>query len=225
MKRFILIVFTLALFLCLASCGTKAAPAAEAAPQQTPAPIVEVPLTVQEVPSQPAAEPAAEQPKAEAPASAAPAPAVPAPAEPTEPAAQEVPPQPQPAAVNDEISASANGYTIEVLSAELSKDFNGSDIILIKYKFTNASSTSAAFWQATDQTVKQNGQKLSPEGIACDDPLFMNAYSQISGGQSIVCAYPYPMLSATDPLEVTVSIYNYNTATTSASASGKIYIG
>lgn len=219
MKRFFLIVFTLALFLCLASCGVKAAPSAEAAPQQSATPTAEVPLTLQEVPAQPVAAEliATETPTAE-PATVA--------LSAIEPVLQEqIPAQPQSTAVNDEISATANGYTIEVLSAELSKDYNGNNIILVKYKFTNANSISAAFWQATDQTVKQNGQKLSPEGIVCDDPFFMNSYSQISGGQSIVCAYPYPMLSATDPLDVTASIYNYNSGVTVSSASGRIYIG
>lgn len=229
MKRIVLVVFTLALFLCLASCGANNTPSTESSQPQAAAPSAPAPAIAQETP---------------VPATAAePSPApltIVKPAVQKQPSVQEaplaqaqVPVQPQPAAQpqaanaqeNDEISASANGFTIEVLSAETSKDYNGNDIILVKYLFTNTNSTSSAFWQTTDQTVKQNGQNLSPEGIACDDPSFMNSYSQISGGQSIVCAYPYPLLSALDPLDVTVSIYNYNSGTTISSASGRIFIG
>lgn len=125
---------------------------------------------------------------------------------------------------NDEISASVNGYTIEVLSAVKDKDYHGNDIIMVKYKFTNSNSAAAAFWQVTDQKVTQNGRSLSPEGIVSADPAVTNAYSQISGGQVVVCGYPYPLYSETDPLEITVSIYNYNSAKTLASASGTVYL-
>ena len=122
------------------------------------------------------------------------------------------------------ISTSANGYTIEALSAQKTKDYLGNDIILVKYRFTNSNSSSAAFWQATDQTVTQNGTKLSPDGIVCDDPDFMNSYAQISGGQSVICAYPYPYYSS-DALSVKVSIYNYASGTTVSSASGTLSVG
>ena len=129
-----------------------------------------------------------------------------------------------PAPANDSISASANGYTVEVLSARKIKDSQGNDCIFIRYKFTNTNSASAAFWQVTDQAVTQNGKALSPEGIVCGEDEMMSSYSQISGGQTIVCGYPYPCYNDSEPLEVKVSIYNYNTATTYASAAGTIYI-
>ena len=129
-----------------------------------------------------------------------------------------------PTHANDSISASANGYTIEVLSARKTKDGQGNDCIFIRYKFTNTNNADAAFWQVTDQTVTQNGKVLSPEGIVCGESEMMNSYSQISGGQTILCGYPYPCYNDSEPLEVKVSIYNYNTATTFASASGTVYI-
>ena len=121
------------------------------------------------------------------------------------------------------ISATANGYTAEVLSAEKTKDYLGNDIIMVKYKFTNNNSASAAFWQATNQTVTQNGRSLSPDGIVCDDPYFMNSYAQVSNGQSVICSYPYPY-NGDDDLTVTISIYNYSSGTTAASSSGTIAI-
>ena len=223
MKRFVLIIFTLALFLCLASCGAKNAPSAEASQPQAPAPAPAEPTAVPEAPVQaPPAEPSPAPLTIVKPAVQAQPPVQEAPAAQAQPAEQ---PHSANAQENDVISASANGYTIEVLSAEPSKDYSGNDIILVKYLFTNTNSTSSALWQSTDQTVKQNGQILSPEGIACDDPSFMNSYAQISGGQSVVCAYPYPCLSTADPLDVSVSIYNYNSGTTVSSASGRIFIG
>lgn len=243
MKKTIILVLITAMFFTLASCGnTKAAGAAtpgiETLPQTqaaTSAPAVQ-PEAVPEAPASVIAEekeapaPAAPEADANVVAQAQAALASQAAAKEAEEAQKAAEAAAQEAAnaaaapSNDSISASANGYTIEVLSARKTKDGLGNDCIFIRYKFTNNSKADAAFWQVTDQTVTQNGTALSPEGIVCGESEMMNSYSQISGGQTIVCGYPYPCLNDSDALEVKVSIYNYNTATTYASAAGTIYI-
>lgn len=132
-------------------------------------------------------------------------------------------PESNAASQQETIQTSANGYTVEVLSASKDKDYLGNDIIMVRYRFTNSNSSSAAFWQATNQAVSQNGKSLSPDGIVCDDTEFMNSYAQVSNGQSIICAYPYPYYG-TDDLSIKVSIYNYASGTTAASASGSIAV-
>ena len=239
MKKTIILVLCTAMFLTLASCGsakasgtaasgietatqTQAATAAPAVQQEA---VPEAPeVTIAEEAPVPAAPEADANVVAQAQAALASQAAAKEAAEAQKAADTAAQEAAEVAAANDSISASANGYTVEVLSARKIKDSQGNDCIFIRYKFTNTNSASAAFWQVTDQAVTQNGKTLSPEGIVCGEDEMMSSYSQISGGQTIVCGYPYPCYNDSEPLEVKVSIYNYNTATTYASAAGTIYI-
>lgn len=206
MKKIFIVVLALALFFTLASCSSSK-DAAQAAPAEAPK--------------------AAEQVEAAAPAVQEAAPAV----EPVQvveaaPAAAVAPVEAAPAEVkaSDEISVEANGYEIEFLSAKLDKDYTGNEIVLIKYRFTNNSGPAAAFWQVFNESVSQNGKAMSSEGIVLDYSVMASSYETVEQGHTAVCCYAYPFYSETDPIDLTIKIYNYSSSTAIASASGRVYI-
>lgn len=225
MKKILIVILALALFFALASCSSpKDAPQA-AAPAETPTVQEAVPAVpavpevqkvapaVQEAAPAAAAQTAQEVPKIET-----------APAEAAAPAAVAAEPVPAEAKTSDEISVEGSGYSIEFLSAKPDKDYSGNDIVIIKYKFTNNSGASAAFWQVFNDSVSQNGRAMSSEGIILDYSVMASTYENVEQGKTAVCCYAYPLYSETDPIDLTMKIYNYNTATTIASASGRVYI-
>lgn len=206
MKKLFIVVLALALFFTLASCGSSK-DAAQAAPAEAPK--------------------AAEQVEAAAPAVQEAVPAVePAQVVEAAPVAIAAPVEAAPAEVkdSDEISVAANGYEIEFLSAKLDKDYSGNEIVLIKYRFTNNSGPAAAFWQVFNESVSQDGKAMSSEGIVLDYSVMAGAYETVEQGHTAVCCYAYPFFSKTDPIDLTIRIYNYSSATTIASASGQVYI-
>lgn len=203
MKKVSIVILALTLFFCLASCGAAKEAAQAAAP-------VEVPQAA--APAE-AAAPAIQE---ALPIEAAPAVAV----------TETAPVEAAPAAVktSDEISVEGNGYTIEFLSAKVDKDYTGNDIVLIKYRFTNKSGASAAFWQVFNDSVSQNGRAMSSEGIVLDYSVMASAYDAVEPGHTAVCSYAYPLYSETDPIDLTMKIFNYSNSTTVASASGSVYV-
>ena len=117
--------------------------------------------------------------------------------------------------------AQAQGYKLEVLSVEKGKDAQGSDALVVSYRFTNFNSTQAAFWEVADYKLSQNGTNLSVEGMAINAG---GAYTQpISNGQSVVVSVPYPYISESDPVDITIYVcdYNYNKI---ANASCSVYM-
>lgn len=222
MKKILTVILALAVFFSLASCGS----AADALPQTAPAPAEapnEAAPVIQEAapPVQEAVTPVQEP----APPVQEAAPVI----QETATVMQEAVPQvqepaPAEAKTSDEISVEGSGYQIEFLSAKRDKDYAGNEIVLIKYRFTNKSGATAAFWQVFNDSVSQNGRAMSSEGIVLDYSVMASTYESLEKGQTAVCCFAYPLYSATDPIDLTMMIYNYNTASAIASASGRVYI-
>lgn len=196
------------MFLCLASCGTSnrqeyIPPEASSFPieQSSPAAAAAPAPAVQ--PSAAAAPVSTVQP-----AAVTPVPIV----QPSAPAVQPAAvPAAQPEAVHEPCIAEGSGYSVEILSAEMDKDYTGASVVAVYLRYTNNNSAERTFADFVDVSVTQNGRTLNGEGAVMDSSTFngcaMNSVALIKGGNSIKCVCPY-FTDSNDPVEVSVKLYN-----------------
>lgn len=98
-------------------------------------------------------------------------------------------------------------YSIEILESRLAKDFEGEDVVIIKYKFTNvANDEPASFMFAFDAAAFQDGVGLN-ECIFVDDSADYSSDNQtkeIKKGSSIEVEVAYELNDTTTDVEVEV---------------------
>lgn len=84
-------------------------------------------------------------------------------------------------------------YAVEILSCRLAKDYDGKDVVIIKYKFTNNSDKAASFMYAFEDNVFQDGIGLNEAIILADSAKYSsdNQTKDIKPGSSleVECAY------------------------------------
>jgi len=208
MKRLFLIAAVLALFFSLASCGSapKAAPSptpeAPSAPESAPVPSSTVVETAPAVTPEPA--PAVEQVPVQ-----------------TAPVVEAVPQQQTPvsvptvAPVSQAVTVEGGGYSVDILSAYLDKDYTGAQVVVVKFMFTNNNSESTCFGDVVNPVVSQNGSVLNGESVIMDSNNFgglaFNFRESVSNGASIPCVFAYPYYGNGD-LNVSLQILSDNNA-------------
>lgn len=105
---------------------------------------------------------------------------------------------------NTEIGA----YSVEISDCRLAKDYEGKDVVIIKYKFTNnTNDTPTSFWVAFDDGVYQNGVGLN-EAIIIDESVNYssdNQMKEIKKGASIDVEVAYELNDTTTDVEVEVT--------------------
>ena len=84
-------------------------------------------------------------------------------------------------------------YAVDILGCRLAKDYEGKDVVIVKYKFTNNSDKAANFMFAFDDSVFQDGIGLN-ESLVVDKSAKYSADNQqkdIKPGASleVECAY------------------------------------
>lgn len=98
-------------------------------------------------------------------------------------------------------------YSVEILESRLAKDFEGKDIVIIKYKFTNVANDEAtSFLVAFDDGAYQDGVGLN-ECIFVDDGANFSSDNQtkeIKKGASIEVEVAYELNDTTTDVEVEV---------------------
>lgn len=129
------------------------------------------------------------------------------------------PEAPEAQTVEEGCTVEANGYKIDVLSAEQGTDYFGNPVAIVKFLFTNNNSSPAAFWEVAKDTVSQNGVSMSNEGVVVDGADFYTFTQPVSNGQSVQVQYAYPLTGSAAPLNVTIAVYNYSLQATLASSS------
>ncbi len=84
-------------------------------------------------------------------------------------------------------------YAVEIQSCRLAKDYDGKDVVIIKYKFTNNSDKAASFMYAFEDNVFQDGIGLNEAIILADSAKYSsdNQTKDIKPGSSleVECAY------------------------------------
>lgn len=103
--------------------------------------------------------------------------------------------------------AEIGAYSVEISDCRLAKDYEGKDVVIIKYKFTNNSNdTATAFWTAFDDGVYQNGVGLNEAYVLDDSANYSedNQMKEIKKGASIDVEVAYELNDTTTDVEVEV---------------------
>lgn len=98
-------------------------------------------------------------------------------------------------------------YTLTIDSCRLAKDFQGNDVVIVKYIFTNvADEDASAFYVTFDDTVYQNGVGLNEAYVLADDANYSadNQTREIKKGASIEVEAAYELNDTTTDIEVEV---------------------
>lgn len=98
-------------------------------------------------------------------------------------------------------------YSVEILESRLAKDYEGKDVVIIKYKFTNnTNDTPTAFWIAFDEGAFQNGVGLNEAFVLSDSANYSadNQTKEIKKGASIEVEVAYELNDTTTDVEVEV---------------------
>ncbi len=98
-------------------------------------------------------------------------------------------------------------YSVEISDCRLAKDYEGKDVVIIKYKFTNnTDETATAFWTTFDDGVYQNGVGLNEAYVLDDNANYNddNQMKEIKKGASIDVEVAYELNDSTTDVEVEV---------------------
>ena len=105
-----------------------------------------------------------------------------------------------------ENTANLGDYHVVISSCRLAKDYEGNSIVIVKYKFTNYSDESAAFWTTIDETVYQNNIGLNECYVASDSANYSsdNQMKEIKKGATIDVEVAYILNDTSTPIDVEV---------------------
>ena len=97
-------------------------------------------------------------------------------------------------------------YSVNIDSCRLAKDYEGSDIVIVKYIFTNNGDEAASFMFAFDETVYQDGIGLNECYFADDNANYSsdNQTKEIKPGSSLDVEVAYELNDNTTDIEVEV---------------------
>lgn len=98
-------------------------------------------------------------------------------------------------------------YSVVIDSCRLAKDFEGKDVIIVKYIFSNVSDdNSAAFFTTFDETVYQAGVGLNEAYILDDSANYSvdNQTKEIKKGASLEVEVAYELNDTTTDVEIEV---------------------
>lgn len=109
-----------------------------------------------------------------------------------------------------EAQGSIGKYSVVIDSCRLAKDYEGKDIVIVKYIFTNVSDEeSAAFFTTFDESVYQAGVGLN-EALFLDESANYSADNQtkeIKKGASLEVEVAYELNDTATEIEVEVKEY------------------
>lgn len=105
-------------------------------------------------------------------------------------------------------------YSVVIDSCRLAKDYEGKEVIIVKYVYTNVSNDEpTAFYIAFDAAVYQNGVELN-EAYILDDSANYSADNQtkaIKKGASLDVEVAYTLNDTTTDIEVEVEeLFSFN---------------
>lgn len=108
----------------------------------------------------------------------------------------------------EESSNELGDYTVDIQSCRLAKDYEGKDVVIVKYLFTNVSNdTATSFTSAVNHEVFQGGVGLN-QSLFLDDSANYNSdnsLKDIKKGASLEVEVAYELNDTTTDIEVEVS--------------------
>lgn len=102
---------------------------------------------------------------------------------------------------------SLGDYTVTIDSCRLAKDYQGKDVVIVKYIFENVSNdTATSFMIAINDTVYQNGVGLNKSIFLDDNANYKsdNQMKEIKKGASLEVEVAYDLNDTTTDIEVEV---------------------
>lgn len=97
-------------------------------------------------------------------------------------------------------------YNLEIMGCRIAKDFEGKDVVIVKYKFTNNSDDAASFMVAFDDAVYQDGIGLNEAYILDESANYSsdNQTKEIKTGSSLEVEAAYELNDTETDVEVEV---------------------
>lgn len=97
-------------------------------------------------------------------------------------------------------------YQVVIDSARFTEDFEGKDVVIIKYKFTNNAKEPTSFMVAFDDKVYQNGVGLNEAYVLSDSANYDsgNQTKEIKKGSTLDVEVAYELNDSTTTIEVEV---------------------
>lgn len=108
---------------------------------------------------------------------------------------------------NAEDSSSLGDYSVEISSSRLVKDYEGKDVIIVKYIFTNVNDDNpTSFMVAFDDNAYQNGVGLNETYFVSDDAEYSsdNQSKEIKKGASLEVEVAYELNDNTTDVDIEV---------------------
>ncbi|MDD6478671.1 MAG: DUF5067 domain-containing protein [Oscillospiraceae bacterium] len=98
-------------------------------------------------------------------------------------------------------------YTVEIKSCRLAEDYEGKDVVIVKYSFTNNADKSAAFYLTFKDSVYQNDVGLNKSYVVDDSYNYSadNQTKEIKKGATIDVEVAYELNDTKTDIEVEVS--------------------
>lgn len=106
-----------------------------------------------------------------------------------------------------ETNTNIGEYQVEIQSCRLAKDYEGKDVVIVKYLYKNVADDDAtAFYVAFDETVYQNGVGLNEAYLLADSANYSsdNQTKAIKKGASLEVEVAYVLEDTTTDIEVEV---------------------
>lgn len=108
---------------------------------------------------------------------------------------------------NETADGNLGEYSVKIKSCRLAKDYEGKDIVIVNYEFTNNSEDNASFTFAISDKVFQNGVGLNKCYTASESAKYSsdNQSKDIKKGTSLDVEVAYNLNDNTTPIEVECS--------------------
>jgi len=112
--------------------------------------------------------------------------------------------------ITNNSSNNLENYSVVIDSCRLAKDYEGNQIVIVKYKFTNNSNDPASFWLSIEDHVFQNGIGLNECYLVSDSANYSsdNQMKEIKKGATLDVEVAYTLNDSTTPIDVEVKELN-----------------
>lgn len=105
-----------------------------------------------------------------------------------------------------EAKGTLGNYTVEIKSAQLAKDYEGNDALIVNYSFTNNGEDPQSFLLAVNDRVYQDGVELSSAIITGNDAYDAEApMKSVQKGATLEVQKAYKLSNTTSPVSVECS--------------------
>lgn len=116
-----------------------------------------------------------------------------------------------------ETNTNIGNYSVEIQSCRLAKDFEGKDVVIVKYLYKNvANDNPTAFYITFDDNVYQNGVCLNEAYMLADSAQYSsdNQMKAIKKGASLEVEVAYELNDTTTAVEVEVKeLFSFDNTT------------